>query len=91
MGRLLRVCVFLLVVDSSVIARSMFLSVLDSVQTVMTGQAVYDRQQFQSIVSALTRFDPQLYHSQENGWRGLIAYYQEGGGLADQWGGTPSK
>ena len=55
----------------------MFLSVLDSVETVMTGQAVYDRQQFQSIVSALTRFDPQLYHSQENGWRGLIAYYQE--------------
>ena len=70
---------------------SMFLSVLDSVQTVMTGHGVYDRRQFRTIVSALTQFDPQLYHSQENGWRGLIAYYQEGGGVADPWGGTPSK
>ena len=41
---------------------SMMLSVLDSVQTVMTGHGAYDRRQFQTIVSALTQFDPQLYH-----------------------------
>ena len=70
---------------------SMMLSVLDSVQTVMTGHGAYDRRQFQTIVSALTQFDPQLYHSQENGWRGLIAYYQAGGGVDDLWGQTPSK
>jgi len=69
---------------------SMFLAVLDGVQTVMTGPGVYNRPQFQTIVSALTQFDPQLYHSQENGWRGLVAYYQEGGGVADPWGSTPS-
>ena len=78
MRRPFTVCVLILVLNSCVIARS-------------ESWSVYDRQQFQSIVSALTRFDPELYHSQEHGWRGLIAYYQEGGGLADRWGGTPSK
>jgi len=70
---------------------SMMLAVLDSVQAVMTGQTQYDRRQFQAIVHSLIDFDPQLYHSQENGWRGMLAYYQAGGGVGDRWGGNPSR
>ena len=71
---------------------SMFLAVLDGAEYAMTGADVgFDRLQFHEIVSTLTFFDKDLYSSQENGWRGMVAYYQQGGGSGDAWGGTQSK
>ena len=79
--------------DGSMLDSSMpmFLSILDSMQEVMTGRGLYDRRTFNEIVAAMNYFDLELFSSQENGWRGMLAYYQEGGGLGDQWGSTPSK
>ena len=41
-------------------------------------------------MSALVRYDPALYESQDNAWRGLVNYYQEGGAVGDPWGASPS-
>ena len=42
------------------------------------------------MVSSLVRFDPELFESQENAWRGVLSYYQHGGQPGDPWGGNPS-
>ena len=67
------------------------LEVLDALEEVMTGTEGFDRREFHQLVLALRKFDPDLFESQERGWRGLILYYQEGGGEGDTWGGNPSK
>ena len=42
------------------------------------------------MVSSLVRYDPLLFESQDNAWRGLVSYYQHGGAEGDPWGGAPS-
>ena len=42
------------------------------------------------MVSSLVRYDPDLFESQENAWRGVLSYYQHGGDPGDPWGGSPS-
>ena len=39
----------------------------------------------------MAKFDPQLLESQDAGWRGMVQYYETGGGLWDTWGAFPSK
>ena len=41
-------------------------------------------------MSSLVRYDPLLFESQDNAWRGLVSYYQHGGAEGDPWGGAPS-
>ena len=48
------------------------------------------RNDFYGLVSSLVRLDPDLFESQENGWRGVLSYYQQGGQPGDPWGGNPS-
>ena len=67
------------------------LDVFDSLQVAMTGTEGFDRGEFFKIVMAFRTLDPDLFQSQESGWRGLISYYLEGGGVGDPWGGTPSR
>ena len=48
---------------------------------------LYNRQ----LTTAMAKFDPQLLESQDAGWRGMVQYYETGGGLGDTWGAFPSK
>ena len=67
------------------------LDMLDALDAVMTGSGGFDRTEFHRLVLSLRKFDPDLFQSQERGWRGLISYYEAGGWEGDPWGGNPSR
>ena len=46
---------------------------------------------YQDLVNAMYKFDPDILQSQNQGWRGVVEYYQTNGGPTDPWGGNPSK
>lgn len=67
------------------------LDVLDSFTRVMTGKQYFSRYVYQDLVNAMHKFDPDILQSQNQGWRGVVEYYQTNGGPTDPWGGNPSK
>ena len=46
---------------------------------------------YQDLVNAMYKFDPDILQSQNQGWKGVVEYYQTNGGPTDPWGGNPSK
>ena len=66
------------------------LDLLDSLSLVMAGGG-FSRGVYRQLTTAMAKFDPQLLESQDAGWRGMVQYYETGGGLGDTWGAFPSK
>ena len=81
--------------------------VLDSFTQVMTGNNYFNRYvrlettilkyfnfvrlSYDRIVYAMSKFDPDLPESQNAAWRGVVEYYESGGGPTDVWGSYPSR
>ena len=67
-------------------------TVLNNLNYVMTGDGGgYDWKSVAFIRSAMDKFDVNIFESQNAGWRGLVEYYEAGGGTSDSWGSDPSE
>merc|ERR1719244_290116 len=70
------------------------LALFDSLQREMTGDrnSIFPRQRFSHLVTALNNLSSGdlLMRSQENGWTGLLDYYNEGSVWGDEWGIQPN-